>query len=305
MLERVGDEVLQNFPQLELVADDGETLVGQHLQLQGAPAGENVHLRHAVARHLAHVHQLDVERDAGVLALPLLQKRLDELENFARLAHHRARGLVLLDGELGVLEEPPVADDDLQRRAEVMAGDGDELVLEAGQLPQPAVGLGELLVAVDVLELQVLALLLQRGVQARVADGVGERRRHRAGKLLLLAAEGAAAAGQAQEERPHQVILADEGLDQNTLHPERGNERPHLGHERVFQRVGDVGGLARPQRLPQLRVAGQVNGQRLQVRPLEAGHHRRGGGRLAGAVHEDNGAAVHGQHAAHFFNRNF
>ena len=146
----------------------------------------------------------------------------------------------------------------LQRRAQVVADDGDELVLEPGQLPEPAVGLGELAVALHVGQLEVVALALDRGVELGVANRVGERGGDRLGELL---APPVRRRPRRRERRrnsaPDQVVLADQRLDEDALHAQRGDGRHHVRHQRVLEGVLDVGRLAGLQRAPELGVLGR------------------------------------------------
>src|SRR5690606_40045145 len=92
------------------------------------------------------------------------------------------------------------------------------------ELAEAAVGFGELAVAVHVRALEVIALLAQRLVEPGVADGVGERRADGTGELLLLGSEARVRTGQAQEERAQEIVLTDQGLDEEARHPHRQDE---------------------------------------------------------------------------------
>ena len=297
VLETVGDEVLQHLAELQLVAHHRETLRGVRLEGDAALGGEDLQLERAVPAHAAHVEQLDVEGHPGLLALAALEERLDHLQDLPRLADDGLGRGAEVAREVRVLEHPPVPERDLQGRAEVVADDGDQLVLEPGQLAEPAVGLGQLAVALDVGQLEVVPLLLHRGVELGVADRVGEGGRHGLGELLLLRPERPSPLGQPEEQRADEVVLADERLDQDALHHQGSDGRHHVRHQRILERVLDVGGLARLQRAPQLGVLRQVDGDGAVVVPLPRGHHHGLGG--AGRVHQDDRAAVGRQHLAH------
>ncbi len=118
-------------------------------------------------------------------------------------------------------QQPAVAQQHLQRRAQIMAAHRDDLVLEPVELLEAPVGVRQLLVALDVRQLEVLALALERRVQPRVADGVGQHARHRLGELLLVPAERGARARVAQEQRAQQLVLAHQRLHQDGVHAQR------------------------------------------------------------------------------------
>ena len=139
VLQGVGDEVLQHLAELQLVPHDRKAIGSVGPQRDASLGGEDLQLEGTVAGHLRHVEELDVERHPGLLALPPLEEGLDHLEDLPRLPDHRLGGGLEVSGEPGLLQHPPVAEGHLKRRAEVVADDGDQLVLEAGQLPEPAV----------------------------------------------------------------------------------------------------------------------------------------------------------------------
>ncbi|MNS39493.1 hypothetical protein D3C72_717770 [compost metagenome] len=134
-LDRVGDQVQDDLAHLGLVGDDGaQGRVELDHQLEALVPGHRLGGRDDGLQELAGLDRLGVDRGLAGFHLGQVEDVVDQREQVARVAQHDAQVVLGLLRQLDALVEHHqlgVADDRVERRAQLVAHVGEELALHA------------------------------------------------------------------------------------------------------------------------------------------------------------------------------